>query len=68
MIAVQSSNLASIGYNPWTGDLVIEFHGGRVYQYFGVPFEVYLGLMNADSHGGYFAANIRDQYQFRRVQ
>ena len=68
MIAVQSSNLASVGYNPWTGDLEIEFHGGRVYVYFGVPFAVYLGLMGADSLGGYFAANIRDQYQFRTVR
>jgi hypothetical protein len=68
MIAVESSNLCSVGYNPWTGELEIEFRGGRVYQYPGVPFEVYLGLMNADSHGSYFAANIRDQYQFRRVR
>ncbi|HYV28079.1 MAG TPA: KTSC domain-containing protein [Candidatus Eisenbacteria bacterium] len=68
MITVQSSNLASVGYNPWSGTLTIEFHGGRVYQYFNVPFAVYLGLMTADSHGSYFAANIRDQYQFRRIR
>jgi len=67
-IPVDSSNLASVGYNPWTGVLEIEFHGRRVYQYFGVPFAVYLDLMAADSHGKYFYVNIRDQYQCRRIQ
>jgi hypothetical protein len=67
-IPVDSSNLSSVGYNPWTGDLVIEFHGGRVYQYFGVSFAVYLGLMTAESHGKYFHACIRNSFQYRRIQ
>jgi len=67
-IPVDSSNLASVGYNPWTGVLEIEFHGGRVYQYFGVPLAVYLGLMGADSHGKFFHSCIRNSFQFRRVR
>jgi hypothetical protein len=67
-IPVDSSNLASVGYNPWTGVLEIEFHGGRVYQYFGVPFAIYAGLMAAESHGSFFHAYLRSSFQYRRIQ
>jgi hypothetical protein len=67
-VPVDSSNLASVGYNPWTGVLEIEFHGGRVYQYFGVPLPIYAGLMGAESHGKFFHAYVRNSFQFRRIQ
>ena len=67
-IPVDSSNLASVGYNPWSGVLEIEFHGGRIYQYFGVPLDVYWGLMNATSHGKFFHAHIKGRVQYRRIQ
>jgi hypothetical protein len=51
---VESSNLTSVGYDPSSATLEIEFHGSGVYQYFGVPPEVYDGLMNAGSKGSYF--------------
>jgi len=54
---VSSSNLASVGYDVGSAVLEVEFNHGGVYQYSGVPEDVYLGLMNAGSHGKYF-----DQY------
>jgi KTSC domain len=66
-ISVASSNLASVGYDPITQTLEIEFHNGGVYQYFGVPTEVYEGLVSAGSKGGYHAAYIRDSYSYSRV-
>lgn len=56
-IPVSSSNLASVGYDLDSAVLEVEFNHGGVYQYTGVPEDVYLGLMNAGSHGKYF-----DQY------
>jgi len=65
---VQSSNLASVGYHPASSTLEIEFHSEGVYQYFGVPRDVYEGLMKAASKGSYFHHSIKMAgYQFRRV-
>ena len=66
MVAVQSSDLAAVGYNGW-GTLVIEFHSGGVYEYYGVPYSEYVALMNASSHGKYFHANIKDRYSYRKI-
>ncbi len=58
-ISVESSNLASVGYDSVISTLEIEFHNGRIYQYFAVPQEIYDGLMNAASKGSYFHNNIK---------
>lgn len=68
MTAVQSSNLAAVGYDPLAAVLTIAFHGGRVYEYFRVPFSIYWGLLRAESHGKYFHAQIKNRYSFRRIQ
>lgn len=65
MIPVSSSNLESVGYE--NGVLCIAFHGGRVYEYTGVPESVYQGLMAASSHGKYFHAYIRNVYPYNRI-
>lgn len=64
--AVDSSNLASVGYDPQT--LEIEFKHGGIYQYYNVPKSVYDGLMNASSHGQYFDRNIKKAgYRYSKV-
>jgi hypothetical protein len=66
---VSSSNLASVGYDPAAQILEIEFHSGGVYQYFGVPTDIYQGLMAASSHGSYFDQFIKKGgYGYRRVR
>ena len=64
---VTSSNLASVGYDPATQTLEIEFHHGGVYQYFDVPQSIYDGLMGPGSKGQFFAANIKGVYRYARV-
>ena len=64
---VTSSSLQSIGYDAGSLVLEVEFVGGAVYQYFLVPRREYTGLMDADSHGRYFNANIRDRYPFKKL-
>lgn len=56
---VSSSNIASIGYDPDNLILEIEFLSGTVYQYYGVPQNIYDGLMAADSHGKFLDVYIK---------
>lgn len=64
---VSSSNLRSVGYDASSETLEIEFHSGGTYQYSHVPASVHQGLMQAESHGRYFHAHIKDVYAYRRV-
>lgn len=64
---VQSTNLAEVGYCADTMVLEIAFHNGSVYQYFDVSEAVFLELMQAESVGKYFIANIREAYRYTRV-
>jgi hypothetical protein len=67
-IPVQSSNLASVGYDADNMILEIEFHHGGVYQYFNVPPDIHQGLMNAGSKGTYFDQNIKKAgYPYKKV-
>lgn len=66
-IPVESSNIASIGYDEDSNTLEIEFHNGGVYQYFDVPFQVYDDLMSAESKGIYLAQQIKGKYRFVKV-
>ena len=64
---VESSNLTSIGYDEGNEILEVEFKHGGIYQYFNVPLDVIEELMNADSHGKYFSANIRNDYEYQKL-
>jgi hypothetical protein len=59
---VSSSNIASIGYDPNSETLEIEFNTGKVYQYYNVPQFMHERLMEAPSHGVFFAAEIKNAY------
>ena len=66
---VNSSSLASVGYDHFSGTLEIEFHDGAVYQYFDVPAYVYTGLMSMGSHGYYFQTFIKNGgYRYQKVE
>lgn len=64
---VTSSNLESIGYDPDSQTLEIEFKDGHVYQYFDVQPSMYQALMAATAHGKFFAAEVRGRYRYARV-
>ncbi len=61
---VESDVIHAIGYDPEIQLLEIIFNDGRIYQYRGVPAEVFQGLKQADSKGRYFQENIRDEFQY----
>ncbi|MGF2411578.1 KTSC domain-containing protein [Ferruginibacter sp.] len=54
MQSVSSSNLAAVGYDYDTATLRIEFLKSGLYEYYGVPADVYDGLFGASSKGTYF--------------
>ena len=66
-IPVVSSNIVSIGYDPQTATLEVEFGGGAVYQYPSVPAAVFDEFMGAESKGRYFAQNIKHTFPFNKV-
>lgn len=67
---VDSSMITSIGYDFSTCTLEIEFEGGVVWDYPGVPEYLWYEFENADSKGKFFHQNINKQYtpQGYRVQ
>ena len=65
--SVSSSNLTSIGYDAENEILEIEFKHGGIYQYDDVPESEYEALINADSHGKYFSANVRNNYEYHKI-
>ena len=66
---VESTSLASVGYDAEAKVLEIEFAGGGVYQYIDVPQETYEGLMAAESHGSYFDQHVKKAgYEYKRLQ
>jgi len=74
LIPVSSSQLAAVGYDAGTRELVIQFRAsGRsqqaIYSYQGVPPELATGLLAAESPGGYFHRHIRQgPFPYRRHQ
>lgn len=59
MYPVASTDLSAVGYDYDACILRIEFLKGGIYDYHGVPQEVYEGLMNASSKGQFFNQVIR---------
>lgn len=66
-IPIESTTLATIAYDGRRKLLQLEFRTGSVYRYFGVPYEIYHGLMQAPSKGKYFNRDIRGRYPYTLV-
>ena len=64
---VRSSALRTVGYDFASSTLEVEFTGGGVYDYAGVPPEAALELLEADSLGTWFTEHIRNAYPARRA-
>jgi hypothetical protein len=65
---VESSSLASVGYDAATRILEVEFRKGRIYRYHEVGAGIFARLMNAESKGRFMNAHIRNAYRFTRVR
>jgi len=65
---LESTAIASAGYDADTAVLELEFASGDVYRYFAVPPSVHRGLREADSAGRFFRERIRDVYPVEQVR
>jgi hypothetical protein len=65
--SVASSNIASIGYDVASQILEVEFLSGSIYQYYGVPQNMYEQLMQAGSKGRFLNTYIKNAYGYSRV-
>jgi hypothetical protein len=63
--SVNSSNIASVGYNSNSEMLEVEFlKSGKIYEYYNVPEFMYERMMQAPSIGIFFNAEIKNYYSF----
>ena len=61
----KSSNIKGSIYNKKTKLLIIEYNGGRKYEYEDVPDDVAAGLRIAKSQGVYFNKEITKKYKYK---
>ncbi len=75
-IPIESSNIASVGYDADTRTLEVEFRGSknkpsRIYQYYDIPFYIYNDLLNGGftSAGRYFReAVVKGGYKYQEIK
>lgn len=67
-VRVQSSSLASVGYDPRSRTLEVEFRNGGVYQYLDLPIEELRDFLTSRSLGRYLNTRIKPRFRCRRVR
>jgi len=67
MINLDSSNIASVGYNRQDAVLFVKFRNGGVYSYSKVPEKIFLEIQRAPSAGKFFFANIKGKFEFKKI-
>lgn len=65
---VTSTNVKSIGYDPATKTLEVEYKSGGVYQHVGVPVEHYQELRRAKSIGSYLHTEIKPRFECTKIE
>jgi len=63
MMDVTSEAMDAVSYDDAMEVLTIDFGNGNVYDYLGVPVDVYEQFLKADSKGGFFAETIKENYE-----
>ncbi len=65
---VKSSNIKSVGYDKDNNMLQIEFRNGYIYEYYNVPEEIFIDLLDAESKGRFGNRYIFYSYSYERVK
>ena len=66
-VPVDSGKLNSIGYDPNSRILEIQYDNGDVYQYYQVPQAAYSSMMHAEFAFGYFNYNIKYKFKSKMI-
>jgi hypothetical protein len=64
---VRSSVVRSVGYDPETKTLEVEFADEHLYEYYGVPAAIHRRLMEAESVGRFLNRFVVPGYQSRKL-
>ena len=64
---VESSSIASVGYDERSFELEVEFRNGRTYRYSRVPAAAYRLLLRAPSLGAFMNREIIPRFESRSV-
>jgi len=67
MTPVDSSNVASVGHDPETSALYVEFIGGGLYVYSGVDTQTFDELRDAASVGSFLNRVIKPNFSYSKV-
>jgi hypothetical protein len=65
--SVASTNILSLGYDPASETLEVEFSSGSIYQYYNVGAALHEQLMMAPSKGQFLNTYIKNAHPFSRV-
>lgn len=63
---LESSNLKQADFDPMMGTLTIGFVNGTVYEFYGVPEDLYQKLLDASSPGKFFLSQIKGKFDFAK--
>ena len=66
--SVQSPNIRSVGYDPQSDVLELEFVSGKVFRYFDVPEFAAGKFFSAPSPEQFLNGNVIYQYRYQRVK
>jgi hypothetical protein len=67
LVAVRSSSIHHVGYDRDTQRLFLDYEGGRLYEYFDVPDELYVRHMSATSIGRFVNYAIKPHYHYKEI-
>lgn len=66
-VDIKSTNIKTAIYNTETSLLTIVFNNGSIYEYEGVPWELFTKFRMSDSQGSFLNSNIKTKYKFKKV-
>ena len=64
---MESNAVVSVGYESATNQLEVEYAGGGVYRYYGVPLSRAEELLAAASIGRYLTEHIKPRYPYQEM-
>lgn len=67
IVIAESGHISAVYYDEELMTLYIEFDRGQVYSYHAVPGNIARGFSQALSAGQYFHAQIRNQFEFKKL-
>ena len=64
---VQSSHIKSLGFDPRTNTMAVQFREGGIYHYHATPPQLYEEFLAAPSKGKFFRSAIKSRFRSAKV-